>query len=163
MVEAGDAIEAMGGTRLVFAAVDGQRKYSLVGGSPYKTTAVEMSNADPKNEDRLVGGLARGHDMSFSPTEAGPLNGINAQLLGMAYQAPKPFPALDSPAQQAAETYLGVKSSMCPIGSTTCDFRPKYYRAILNDIKHRATTLAESRLWPGPGKAPEILLRCLTG
>jgi hypothetical protein len=138
----------MGGIREVFNAVDGRRHYALVGGSGHRARTIELS--DGSGDDRLVGGLARGHDLRFVPTAAGPPDGVNTELISMAYQAPRPFPALSTAVQKAAETYLGDQSGICGRNAPVCEVRPRYYSLTLDQIKEAKGNIS-GVTWPGPG------------
>ncbi len=142
-------IQKLGGTRLVFNAIDGQRHYALVGSSARPEGAIELSALT--GDDRLVGGLARGHDMGFAPVAAGPPGGINPELMSMAYQPRVAFPALNTAEEKAAQTYLGKESTVCAADAHACDVRRVYYedrvaQLATDEERMRAVT------WPGPDK-----------
>jgi hypothetical protein len=45
--------------------------------------------------------------MAFEPAAAGPADGVNGQMLALAYQAPEPFQPFTGH-EAAAEGYIGV-------------------------------------------------------
>lgn len=53
-------------------------------------------------------------------------------MIEMAYQAPTPFPAFDTPEKGAAETYIGEQIHLCEQDALTCPIRQKYYEKSKN-------------------------------
>ncbi len=150
----GDWIQRLGGTRLVFDALDGTRDYTLVGSLDAGRAAVEAGTTT--GDARLVGVLARTHDMGFKPTLAGPPGEVNTDMIDMAYQAPKPFPAFDTPQKRAAETYIGkqIHLSGCSEDVQTCPIRKHYYQDTKDALFQAEIELTSRRLdCPGEGQS----------
>ena len=147
---AADVVERLGGTRLVFNALDGAREYALVGSLDAGGFVAESRVAN--GGSRTVGGLARTHDFGFKPTVSGPPGGVNTDLIDMTYQAPAPFPAFDTVGKRNAETYIGKAIHLCTADATECLIRPLYYKDRAQQLKNALDELRSSRLdYPGDG------------
>lgn len=145
--KAADAIQSLGGARLVFLNNHtSHHHYALVGRTGSAASAVEFSS---NGEVRLEGGLARSHDMSFLPSAGGPAGGLHPGLISMAYQHLQPFPAFSTPEERAAEIDLGFKTEMCDSRSH-CNPRTVYYTAPVELLVAYEGRLRDES-WPGPG------------
>jgi len=128
---AGETVADLGGNKLAFFALDADHNdFSLIGqlgGQMYAINAGKiLGQAGP-----LSGVLTRTKTMAFEPASAGPADGVNGQMLTLAYQAPQPFPALPG-GQTAAAGYIGVQLHLCT-SETGCNIRQAYwsdYRAV---------------------------------
>ena len=147
----GAAVADLGGTAGVFNALDGGG-YALAGGGGLSLPAAEASQQLSGRPGRLTGLLARGLGSQFQPLLADPVSPVNDALIQLVYQAPKSFPPFSTPAEQAAETYLGIQVKLCATTATSCDVRAKYYQAYRANWPGIQTDLSKPDLCPdGPG------------
>jgi hypothetical protein len=126
-VSAADLIGRLGGSSVVFKGLNDTSTYSLVGGLTSGKFAQEASTVIGQ-AGPLAGILARVRNMTFQPLAAGPATGVNTDMVSVAYQDPRPFPAF-TPAQVKAETWIGQQPTLglCTASETACDIRPEYY------------------------------------
>jgi hypothetical protein len=128
---AAGTVADLGGNRLAFLNLDADHgDFSLVGqvgGQAHAVTAATiLGQAGP-----LSGVLTRTRTMAFEPAAAGPADGVNGQMLALAYQAPRPFPPFTG-GEAAAEGYIGAQLHLCA-SEAGCDVRRAYwalYRAV---------------------------------
>jgi hypothetical protein len=122
--DAAGTVAQLGGNRFAFLALDAQSgDFSLVGrlGGQASTVLASTYTGQP---GPLAGVITRTRTMAFEPTAAGPLRGINYQMLKLAYQRPEAFPAF-SAGEVKAEAWLGVQLGFCKAGAA-CDLRLAY-------------------------------------
>jgi hypothetical protein len=121
---AANTVAELGGNRLVFLALNPSSDYSLVGRLGARSSAVDASTILGQ-PGPLAGVLTRTRNMTFEPAEAGPANGVNLQMLALAYQPPDPFKAFTG-GDLAAEAWIGVQLHLCT-SLTDCNVRQAYW------------------------------------
>ena len=148
-------IERLGGTRQVFNAMnavdprslngdDSNRKgpYAFVGRVGSIAPLAEASYSLNGLPGRLRGVLMRARDGGYEPMIAGPprsdgQSAVNTELIRIANEAPRPFPAFKDtkgapiapgPAQAVQKFLGGPKvTSLCSAKLSVCDIRKSYY------------------------------------
>ncbi|HEX5292283.1 MAG TPA: hypothetical protein VFX25_25720 [Streptosporangiaceae bacterium] len=122
--DASKTVAELGGNRFAFLALDAKSgEFSLVGriGGQDFTVLASTYTGQP---GPLTGVLTRTRTMTFEPTSAGPLHGVNFQMLKLAYQQPEPFPPFPG-GEAKAEAWIGVQLGFCKAGAA-CDLRLAY-------------------------------------
>ncbi len=143
------AIGKLGGSPLAFLNLLGKSDYTLVGSTTAGPAATEAGTVlgEPGPES---GVLAPGHDLGFLPVVAGPLGGVNLQLVNLEYQAPQAFPSINA----AAENSIGQQVGLCGQSSSSCDFRTRFgsdYQRSWSQIHTDINTDSVKAPHSGPG------------
>jgi hypothetical protein len=141
--DATNTIAELGGNRFAFLSLDDHSgDFSLVGrlGGQAYTVLASSYTGEP---GPLAGILTRGRTMAFEPAAAGPLRGINYQMVKLAYQTPEPFPPFAG-AEAKAEAWIGVHLGFCKTADA-CNVRQAYwakYGAVISWDSEASTLLA---------------------
>lgn len=121
-----DQIERLGGSRYLVNALDGRHSYALVGRVHSASPTAEASSL--KDEPgQLIGSLARSRTSHFDVVLTDANSGLKTNLIDMAFQAPRGFPAFNGAGQQAAYTQIGKALRFCGASATSCDLRKAYW------------------------------------
>lgn len=97
------------------------------GGLPADYPQAEVSGALTGRQARLFGTLARSRDSDFRVALAGDQRVAQTGLVGLAFQAPQPFPPFDTEAKRKANAYIAVELNLFD----KSDVRRNYYRDYL--------------------------------
>ena len=151
------AIQSLGGTRQVFDALNAADPHALNGEDPNRKgpyafvgrageTAPDAEVSYPLNglPGRLTGVLMPARDGGYEPMIAAPPRSdgqtpVNTELIHIANQAPRPFPAFKDTSgktvatadAQAVQKFLGGPAVMglCSARAPVCDIRKSYYQS----------------------------------
>jgi hypothetical protein len=122
---AADTIAELGGNPLAFLGLkEDSGSFSLagrLGGSDYTALASSYTG----NPGPLSGVLTRTRTMAFEPAATGPLNGINSQMIALAYQRPQPFQPFTGGEAKAA-AWIGFTLKLCT-AEAGCNVRQAYW------------------------------------
>lgn len=131
-----DELARAGANPLYVNALDGTSQYALVGRVKSSQPPVEASTASARDPRptyppaRLVGILARDRSSTFGPSigsipaQAIPDRSINIELTQLAYQTPRPWPAINAD----AENYICKQLGFCQAASSCPDLRSCYWQ-----------------------------------
>ncbi|MDW5597235.1 hypothetical protein VSS74_23005 [Conexibacter stalactiti] len=121
-----DQIERLGGSRYLVNALDGRHSYALAGRVLSASPTAEASSV--KGEPgQLIGSLARSRTSHFDVVLTDANSGLKTNLIDMAFQAPRGFPAFTGAGQQAAYTHIGKALRFCAASAASCDVRKAYW------------------------------------
>jgi hypothetical protein len=159
------AIARLGGNGQLFAQLNlggaeepHQGRLAFVGHSAMDTFAAESSQSLTGHaDDALLDGLlARGRDDQYEPLAAGPVGGVNFDLVRIVNRPSLPgggFPTFAG-GQAAAADFLGRNPNaigVCDQAEVTCDVRKEYYLDYGADWATILTRLGQANLCPSGG------------
>jgi hypothetical protein len=146
------ALEKLGATRTVFDELNGTGDYAFVGGPALTGSAIEASGPLTGKPGRVQGYLSRLRDAGFAPGLGDPSGAATGQLLKIAYQPARPFPAFDTPGKQAADRWITGQLKL--LGT---DVRQNYWINYSANWDNKRESLGKLAYPPGMGFAePEF-------
>ena len=142
-----DALRPYGANSLVLNALDGRANstYALVSRIGMSRAPAESSGKSG-GAGQLAGVVARTHAWRWEPQFADQLGEIDPQIVEVAYQEPRAFPAVNA----AAKKYVVQQLRFCPSDDPGCDRRPAdlryyYWSAYSSDWTAKLTALGNLR------------------
>lgn len=142
-----DALRPYGANPLVLNALDGRADstYALVSRLGMSRMPAESSGKS-SGAGQLSGVVAKTHAWRWEPQFADELGEIDPQIVEVAYQTPRAFPAVNA----AANKYVVQQLRFCPASDAGCDRQPAdlryyYWSAYASDWTAKLTTLGTLR------------------
>ncbi len=166
-----DALRRLGAASIPINALDGSNEYALVGQIGAKVPPAESTTAADSGKwgrptyppAHLAGTLARSRTSNFVPNVYGtatadaPEGGVNLEMMGLAYQAPTPWPDLatlsgGSPEEAAAaERYVCAEMNFCQEKNSCPSVRECFWQRYGADWDAKFTKVATLPFAAGKG------------
>jgi hypothetical protein len=166
-----DDLGRLGASPIAVNALDGNNEYALVGRIGAKVPPAESSTAADSGKwgrptyppAHLAGTLTRGRTSSFVPNVYGtatadaPEGGVNLEMMGLAYQAPTPWPDLatlsggSAEEAAAAERYICTEMNFCQEKNSCPSVRECFWQRYGADWDAKFTKVATLQFVAGKG------------